>query len=87
MEKDGKNHEQKFSNVEFQIFPTKYHTWGYPVLVLSSSPTGGSERSIQMGNKVKERSITWKLTVSFRVSNPNFEHQNWTRSPPVACGI
>ena len=36
MEKDKKTSEQKFSGVEFQIYPTDYHTWGYPVFVLEA---------------------------------------------------
>ena len=32
--KEGKTPEQKFSVVEFQMCPTYYHTWGFPVFVL-----------------------------------------------------
>ena len=87
MEKDGKNLNQKFVNVEFQIFPTKYHTWGCPVLVLRGSPTGRDDMDIQRVTKGKDRSITCTLTVSCRVIRPDFEHKNWTRSPTVTCGI
>ena len=31
---DGKTPEEKFSGVDFQIFPTYYHTLGCPVFVL-----------------------------------------------------
>ena len=34
----GKNMtDQKFSGVEFQIFHTDYHTWGFPVFLLEVS--------------------------------------------------
>ena len=44
MDKDVKTPEQKFAGVEFQNFPTDYHTCGYPILVqeypLHVGPTG-----------------------------------------------
>ena len=36
MDEDVKMQEQNFSGMEFQIFPTDYHTWGFPVFVLES---------------------------------------------------
>ena len=36
MDEDVKTPEQNFSVVEFQFFPTYYHTWAYPVFVLES---------------------------------------------------
>ena len=44
MDKDGKTPEQKFSGVEFQIFPRDYHTWGCPIFFLESSLQGDSTR-------------------------------------------
>ena len=79
MEKDGKNLNQNFVNVEFQIFPTKYHTWGCPVLVLRGSPTGRDDMDNQRVTKGKYRSLTFTLTVSCRVIKPDFENKNWTR--------
>ena len=34
--------EQKFSGAGFHFFPTDYHTWGCPVLVLEAPLWGGS---------------------------------------------
>ena len=36
MDEDRKMSEQKFSDVKFQIFPTAYHTWFFPVFVLDA---------------------------------------------------
>ena len=36
MDEDGKMPDQNLVRVELQIFPTYYHTWGFPVLVLKS---------------------------------------------------
>ena len=41
MDEGGKTLEQKFSGVEFQFFPTEYHTWGFPVFVLEAPLQGG----------------------------------------------
>ena len=41
MDEDRKTPEQKFSDVEFEIFVTDYHTWGCPIFVLESPLQGG----------------------------------------------
>ena len=43
MDVNRKTTEQKFSSVEFQIFPTDYHTWGFPVFVLEAQLQIGPE--------------------------------------------
>ena len=34
MDEDGKTPDKKFLGLEFQICPTGYHTWGFPIVVL-----------------------------------------------------
>ena len=41
MDEVGKTPEQKFAGVDFQNFPTDFHTWGCPVFVLESPLQGG----------------------------------------------
>ena len=41
MDEDGKMMQKNFAGVEFQIFPTDYHTWGCPVFVLEYPLYGG----------------------------------------------
>ena len=41
MDEEGRTPDHKFSNVEFQFFPTYYHTWGCPVFVLVALLQGG----------------------------------------------
>ena len=41
MYKDIKTTEQKFSRVEFQSFPTDFHTWGCPTFVIEPPLHGG----------------------------------------------
>ena len=40
----GKTLEQKLSSVEYHIFPTYYHTWGFPVLVIEDPLQVGLKR-------------------------------------------
>ena len=44
MYEEGSTPEQKIFNVEFQILPTGYHTWGCPVFFLGSPLQGGPAR-------------------------------------------
>ena len=41
IDKDGNIPEQRFSGVEFEIFPTEYHTWSCPIFVLEYLLQGG----------------------------------------------
>ena len=41
MDKDIKTPGYKFSGVNFQIFPTDYHTWVFPVFVQEAPMKGG----------------------------------------------
>ena len=38
-----------------------------------------------MGNKGKEQSLSWKLSITRRVIGTIIEHQNWEYSPPLPC--
>ena len=41
MDEEGRNPEHKFANVEFQNFPTDYHSWSCPVFLLEAPLQGG----------------------------------------------
>ena len=41
MEKCGNMTEQNFAGVNFQIFSTEYHTWGFPVFAPEAPLQGG----------------------------------------------
>ena len=43
IDKDVKILEHKFSGVEYQNFPTEYHTWDCLVFVIGASLRGGLE--------------------------------------------
>ena len=53
MDDDGKTPEQKFSGVAFQIFPTDYHTWEFPVFVIESSLYGALEGLTKWDSRAK----------------------------------
>ena len=36
MYEDVKTPEKKFAGMEFQFFPTDYHTWGFPMFILEA---------------------------------------------------
>ena len=43
MDKDRKTPDKNFSGVEFQNFPTDYHTWVCPIFLLEGPLQGGPE--------------------------------------------
>ena len=56
MEEDRKTLEQNFAGVDFQIFPTDYHTCVYPVFLLEKNARR-SDRATQIVTKGEEHSL------------------------------
>ena len=84
MDEDGKIPEQKVSGVVPKS-PHRLPHLGMTRIFPSGPTVGRAGKATQMGTKGKNRSISWALPISRRVSGPGIKQHNSAFFPPVPC--